>query len=116
MTMGHIRICKETDCHNAASTKGYCRLHYLAHWKKIKEDAKRRATRKLDKYIEDVMRRHPERYLEVIKEDLESPNFEQYIDETFGGDAPESSRPLESPAYDEEIELLIKKFKIERGY
>ena len=112
--MARIRICKAEDCHNAATTEGYCRLHYLRYWKKIKEDTRRKAAKTLNRYIEHVVREHPDRYVDVIKKDLRSPNFESFIDETFGED--DVASLFEEQGYDEEIEQLIKQLKIEKGY
>ena len=37
--MAKIRICKDEDCKNAATTAGFCRLHFLKNWKELKEKA-----------------------------------------------------------------------------
>ena len=85
--MAHIKICKEEGCHNAATTRGYCRLHYLRNWKRIKDETRRRGAKKLNRYIEHVMKNHPDRYVEVIKKEIREPGFERYVEENFGFDA-----------------------------
>lgn len=116
--MAKIKICKEDDCANASTTEDYCRLHYLRHWRQIKEDVRRRAAKKLNRYIEGVMRRHPDHYLEVIKKDIRSPTFERYIEDTFGREEGEKEEggTVGEPAYEEEIDQLIRQLKIEKGY
>jgi len=64
------------------------------------------------------MKRHPERYVEVIKKDLREPNFERYVDNNFGSENGEDLDPelFDDPAYEEEIERLIKQLKVEKGF
>lgn len=114
--MAHIKICKEADCQNAATTEGFCRLHYLRNWKRIKDEARRKAARKLNRYIESVIRRHPDRYVEMIKKDLRSPSFDQYVAEHFGDEGEAEEIFQDEPTYEEEIERLIKQLKIEKGF
>ena len=115
--MAHIKICKEPDCQNAATTKGYCRLHYLRHWKHIRDEAHKKSAKKLNRYIEHVMKKHPDRYVEVIKKEIREPGFERYVDEAFGPDEEESGESLfDEPTYEEEIEQLIKQLKVEKGF
>lgn len=113
--MGRIKICKEAGCKDAATTGGYCRLHYLRNWKKIKEARQRRRARKLEGYIQRVMRRHPKDYIEAIKRDIRSPGFERRVEEGFGTEEEDASL-FDEPAYDEEIDEIIRKLKIEKGY
>lgn len=112
--MAHIKICKEAECQNAATTEGYCRLHYLRNWKRIKDESRRKAARRLNKYIEHVVRSHPDRYVEIIKKDLRSSGFDQYISERFGGDEAAPNIFEDEPVYEEEIENLIRHLKIEK--
>lgn len=113
--MTHIRICKEASCHNASTTEGYCRLHYLKHWKEIKDARRKKATKKLNQYVEHMMKKHPDRYVEAIKKDIRSPNFGRQMDDLFGFDDEDISI-FNEPTYDEEIELLVKQLKIEKGF
>ena len=56
-----IVICKIKECNNSATTKGYCRIHYLKHWedihtkkkKPVRKPRKRRNSKKEDKPIEN---------------------------------------------------------------
>lgn len=111
--MAKIRICKEPDCNNAATTEEFCRLHYLKNRKRLKGEHLERSAKKLNKYIENVVRRNPDRYMEVIKKDLRSPKFES-IAGAFEDEGPDPS--FDGLTYDEEVEELIKQLKIEKGF
>jgi len=108
--MSKIRICKEENCKNAATSGGYCRLHYLRNWKRLKQEEQKRAAKRLNRYIESVIKRHPDKYVEMIKKDLRSPNFDQLIDAQFG-DEENEDLILDEPAFDEEVRALIEKFR-----
>ena len=112
LTMTRIRICKDPDCHNAATTGGFCRLHYLKNWKKIKEVGKKKAAKKLNAYIESVCQKYPDRYMEVIKRDIKDPDFETQAEEHDESEG----RLFDENNYDEEVEELIKKLKINKDY
>lgn len=64
--------CKMHDCDNEATTEGLCRLHYIATWKRNKIKAKILQGGKLDKYIEDLTQKYPDKYLEMLRKDLAS--------------------------------------------
>lgn len=76
MAVRKVKLCKQKNCRNQATTSGYCRVHYLKNWKQIKEKQKKKAIKNLNKYIDHIMHKHPEGYMEVIKEDLR--NFDQF--------------------------------------
>ena len=108
--MSRIRICKDEHCKNAATTGGFCRLHFLKNSKRLKEEDHRRAAKRLNRYIESVVKRHPDRYLEMIKKDLCSADFERMIDTQFA-DEDNNGFILDEAAYDEEVRELIEKFR-----
>ena len=47
-----VRICKAENCQLPQTTQGYCRLHYLANWKALREEKLKRAQKNLDRYVE----------------------------------------------------------------
>lgn len=47
-----VRVCKAEGCTNPQTTQGYCRLHYLANWKALREEKLKRAQKNLDRYVE----------------------------------------------------------------
>lgn len=66
------KYCRSPDCDLVGTTDGYCRLHYLALWKRNKIKAKILEGGKLDKYIEELTSRYPDKYLEMLRKDLSS--------------------------------------------
>ncbi|PIU01360.1 MAG: hypothetical protein COT74_01470 [Bdellovibrionales bacterium CG10_big_fil_rev_8_21_14_0_10_45_34] len=111
------RLCKVKDCDELAMVENYCRYHYLFNWKKIQTRRKILADGKLEKYIEDLTSRYPDKYIDMIRRDLrtekdflaaiqeleidESSNESEMEDETqnymdevrgFGGAAPGRGR------------------------
>ncbi|MBT3181743.1 MAG: hypothetical protein HN337_04445 [Deltaproteobacteria bacterium] len=113
--MARIKICKDRNCKNAATTKGYCRLHYLRNWRVIKEVERERSAKKLNAYINYICKKHPDRYMDIIKENLRSSNFDKDIEREFGFDDPEELS-FDDSTYEDEIERLIDELKIEKGF
>ena len=92
----------------------HCRIHYLKNWRQIKEKQKKKAVESLNKYIEHIMHKNPDGYLEAIREDLR--NQDQYtrkVDNFFSGDD-------FNDAFDdigmEDVDRLIGSLKIDDGY
>jgi hypothetical protein len=74
------KMCRETGCDNSATTKGYCRLDYIKNWKKIKRKEMILKEGKLNQYIEELVSKYPQKYIEVIRQDLSSEvNFNKVI-------------------------------------
>jgi hypothetical protein len=74
------RMCRETGCENPPSTKGYCRLDYIKNWKKIKRKEMILKEGKLNQYIEELVSKYPDKYIEVIRQDLSTEvNFNKVI-------------------------------------
>lgn len=66
------RLCRVRDCDQISNVEGYCRYHYLLLWKKIQVRKHILIDGKLDKYLESLMARYPDKFLDVIKKDLKS--------------------------------------------
>lgn len=64
------RYCRVKDCDQIATVDGYCRFHYLLLWKKIQVRKKILTDGKLERYIEELTSRYPDKFLEVIRRDL----------------------------------------------
>lgn len=116
--MPRIKICKEKSCHNAQTTGGFCRLHYLLNWKKLKAEKKKKAAKSLNRYIESILKRHPDRYLEEIKKDIRSRDFEERIEGEYGSGTlqDESWSLFDSNTSDEDLEEIINHLKIENDF
>jgi hypothetical protein len=82
--------CKVRDCDQIAGVDGYCRYHYLLLWKKIQVRRKILADGKLERYVDELTARYPDKFLEMIKRDLRTENdflsaiAELEIDESAG--------------------------------
>lgn len=64
------RYCRARDCDQAAIVESYCRYHYLLFWRKIQNRKKILMDGKLDRYIEELTARYPDKFLEMIRRDL----------------------------------------------
>ncbi|MBC7456640.1 MAG: hypothetical protein H7235_00060 [Bdellovibrionaceae bacterium] len=86
------RLCRVRDCDQVSNVEGYCRYHYLLLWKKIQIRKSILLDGKLEKYIEDLTTRYPDKFLEMIKKDMKSEKDfhsaiqELEIDESAMGD------------------------------
>jgi hypothetical protein len=65
-------VCREVACENLATTGGYCRLHYIKNWKKIKRKESILKEGRLNQYIEELVSKYPDKYIEAIRQDLSS--------------------------------------------
>jgi hypothetical protein len=66
------RYCRVRECDQASAVDGYCRYHYLLYWKNIQVRKKILTEGKLERYIEELTARYPDKYLEMLKKDLRS--------------------------------------------
>jgi hypothetical protein len=66
------RYCRVRDCDQIATVDSYCRYHYLLLWKKIQVRKKILIDGKLERYVEELTARYPDKFLEVIRRDLRS--------------------------------------------
>lgn len=112
-----IRLCKEEGCHNAQTTGGLCRLHYLRNWKAIKEKQQKAAAERLNKYVERMTKQFPDRYVDEIKKDLRSRQFEKQnqTDDDFG-DTDEIYRLFNDPEFADELNVIVSELHIEREF
>ena len=63
-------VCREVACEGLATSMGYCRLHYIKNWKKIKRKEVILKEKKLNQYIEELVAKYPDKYIEAIRQDL----------------------------------------------
>ncbi len=63
-------VCREVACEGLATSGGYCRLHYIKNWKKIKRKELILKEKKLNQYIEELVAKYPDKYIEAIRQDL----------------------------------------------
>lgn len=65
-------LCKEVACELTATTKTFCRLHYIKNWKRIQQKEMILQEKKLNLYIEELISKYPDKYIEAIRQDLNS--------------------------------------------
>jgi hypothetical protein len=92
-----VKACAEKGCRKPGISQGFCRLHYFANWRLIKEEDKLRAERRLNAYVDRLAKRYPSDYLEKIKEGIESEEtfkktMEQLELDAAADDEPETER------------------------
>lgn len=66
------RYCKVKECDQISSVDTYCRFHYLLLWKRIQVRRKILVDGKLEKYVDDLTSRYPDKFLEMIRRDLKT--------------------------------------------
>lgn len=63
-------VCREVACDGLATTGAYCRLHYIKNWKKVKRKEIILSEGKLIQFIEELVLKYPDKYIEAIRQDL----------------------------------------------
>jgi len=110
-----IKLCKETGCSNQQTTAGYCRLHYLKNWKRIRGEKQRKAAKNLNKYIENIVRSNPDRAVDSLKGNLrDEGTMERSMDEVFAGDS--VREVMADLGYREDLDIMIDSIKIDEDY
>lgn len=64
--------CAQAKCKGSAENSGYCRLHYLANWKRIKLSNQIKAEARLNQFVDKLAKKYPDSYMEKIKEGVEN--------------------------------------------
>ena len=64
------RYCRARDCDQTAAVDVYCRYHYLLFWKRIQIRKEILIGGKLERYVEELTGRYPDKFLEMILRDL----------------------------------------------
>ncbi|OGQ08374.1 MAG: hypothetical protein A3G32_04030 [Deltaproteobacteria bacterium RIFCSPLOWO2_12_FULL_40_28] len=110
-----LKLCKMKDCRNVGTTLGYCRLHYLKNWKKIREQQKKKAAENLNKYVEHIMKKHPDSYVETIKHDLKhASRFQERADEYCAND--DYSDVMGEVDLGVEVEKILDHIKVDETF
>ena len=119
--MAKIKICMEAGCQNVQTTEGHCRLHYLKNWKNIRDAQQKKAADKLNKYVEGICKKSPDKYVDVIRREIrtgggdlgaatqstESTGFESEFDEGFSGASFQD---------DESFDKIMSRIKVEKDF
>ena len=76
------RYCRVKDCDQIALVDSYCRYHYLLFWKNIQVRKKILSEGKLERYVEELTARYPDKYLDMLRKDLRNEkDFQAAIQE-----------------------------------
>lgn len=79
---GADKKCVKKGCKNEATTLKFCRLHYIASSEQKYKKGLVAKEKMLESYMKAITKRYPDRYLEIIKKDLSSPeSFKKTIKE-----------------------------------
>lgn len=102
------KFCLHESCKSTAANKGFCRLHYIAHWRELKAGEKEKSEKRLNAYVNRMAERYPKDYMERIKENLEDEEkFQASVDELGPADEKEGEV--------EEVEFLEKFLRDVKG-
>jgi hypothetical protein len=63
-------VCREPACENIVIGCGYCRLHYIKNWQKLKRKEAILHDGRLRQYIEELVSKYTDKYIEAIRHDL----------------------------------------------
>ncbi len=103
-------MCREVACDSSHSTAGYCRLHYIKNWKKIKRKELILREKKLNQYIEELVSKYPDKYIEAIKQDLaDETAFSKVIYDLELDDSVDDI-PVEDDADEQVIDSIKREF------
>lgn len=110
---GADSVCREVACEGLATTGGYCRMHYIKNWKKIKRKELILKEKKLNQYIEELVAKYPDKYIEAIRQDL--ANDKDFAKVIYDLDLDESvdDFEMESESVDSLIDNIRRDFEDE---
>jgi hypothetical protein len=109
-----IKLCTEEGCHNAQTTKDYCRLHYVKNWKLIKEKEQKRAADKLNKYVEGIVKKNPDRYVDAIRRDLKNDKAIPGFLDSQGGETEETYEGTGFFVDEEGMDQVLANIKVDK--
>lgn len=108
-----IKLCIEKDCHNAQTSKEYCRLHYVKNWKQIREKEQKKAADRLNKYVEGIVKKNPDRYVDAIRRDLKNDKTPGFLDNT-GGETEETYEGTGFFVDDQGLDEVLARIKVDK--
>ena len=104
--------CCISSCSHTSEVNGYCRLHYIMHWNRIKKVERVEAERRLNKYIEEITKKYPTEYLEIIKKNLEDAKSLESIVQDMNLE--EDIGCLEDTLEEKELENMYRNIKSDK--
>ena len=64
------QFCHHKECDQVATTGIYCRHHYISLWDLIQRKKKILEGSKLEKFIQEITNRYPDKFLDMIRKNL----------------------------------------------
>lgn len=96
-------LCKFSGCDEISTVEGYCRYHYLLNWKRIQLKKKILSEGKLEKYINELTAKYPDKYIDMLKNDLKTEkDFLSVVNELEIDDTDNSMSDDEEDSYIEQ--------------
>lgn len=111
------KLCHELLCEVEGTSNGYCRIHYIRNWRKIKRKELILKERKLNQYIEELVSKYPEKYIETIKQDLGNDHeFLKVVrDLDLSEGIPEASSTTDSESIDSYLDNIRRDLDVGVG-
>lgn len=110
-----VQLCEEKGCKNQQTTKGFCRLHYLKNWRKLQESEKKKAADNLNKYVDYLAKKNPDRYVNELKDDLKSNSDFQQKADNFVADS-EFYDVLDELDMGSEVKRILGSIKVDKSF
>lgn len=105
-----IVICKGPKCFDMATINGFCRLHYISNWKRIKSKEAKKEGKDLNDYLEQLSARFPEEFFEKLRSELEE--MSAAAEQSAESDDSSGDRGFDLDS-DDDIETIIKGIRVE---
>lgn len=109
-----IKICKQKGCSSASTTHGYCRVHYLKNWQVIKEQQKKKAIKTLNRYIDHIMQKNPNGYMDTLREDLR--NTDQFAKKAESMMSDDDFHDIMDEVSNDDLDRIIGSIKIDDSF
>lgn len=110
-----IKLCKEEDCSNQQTTAGFCRLHYLKNWKKIRTEKKKKVSKGIERYVQSVLRKDPDRASVQIRKGLrEDKGLTRAVDEMLSRE--DTLTQAMTDFYHKDFDEVIESIKIDENF
>lgn len=105
-----IVICKNPACRDVSQIGRYCRLHYLANWRKEKSKEAKDEGSELENYLKQLRTRFPEEFFEKLRAEVEELVSDSSKD---SGDSDSTRSPFDSVDSDQDMDTIIKGIRVE---
>jgi hypothetical protein len=90
----------------------------VKNWKGIKQIEQKKATERLNKYVDGICKKYPERYMDAIRRDIKGGKVEksEFFDEEAGSG--NSEEVFENVGFkdDESLDRLISHIKLDKEF